>query len=164
MNDAHLHLVLNHLPIIVPAIGLLVMLGGFIFGSEAVKRTAYFIFILGAIATFPTFETGGGAKGVVEHIAGIEKKFIKIHIEAAKTFALLSYALGALSLLGLWANLKQKSFSNILSIATIVFSVVVLFFAKQTGTTGGEIRHIEIRSDFNPQNQNTKDPEKEESY
>ena len=29
---------------------------------------------------------------------------------------------------------------------TLVFAFVVLFFGKQTGTTGGEIRHTEIRS------------------
>ena len=31
-------------------------------------------------------------------------------------------------------------------IGTLVFAIVVLFFARQTGTTGGEIRHTEIRS------------------
>lgn len=160
MNDAHLHLVLNHFPIIVPVIGLMVMLGGLVFRSEVVKRTAYFIFILGAIATFPALETGGGAKQVVQQLPGIEKEVIKSHIQAAKTFSRLSYALGALSLLGLWVNFKQKSFSTILSIVTVVFSVVVLFFAKQTGTTGGEIRHTEIRPDFNPPSQNTEDAEK----
>jgi hypothetical protein len=30
----------------------------------------------------------------------------------------------------------------------VVFSVVVLLFAKETGTTGGEIRHPEIREGF----------------
>ena len=48
MNPAHYHLILNHLPIIVPVIGLLVMIGGHIFQIETVKRTAYFIFIFGA--------------------------------------------------------------------------------------------------------------------
>ena len=52
-------------------------------------------------------------------------------------------------MLGLWASFKQKSFSSIISIATLIFAFVVLFFAKQTGTTGGEIRHTEIRSGNN---------------
>ena len=49
-------------------------------------------------------------------------------------------------MLGLWASFKQKSYSSLISIATLIFAFVVLFFAKQTGTTGGEIRHTEIRS------------------
>ena len=59
---------------------------------------------------------------------------------------MLSYILGGISLLGLWASFKQKTFSSIIAIATLVFAFVVLFFAKLTGTTGGEIRHTEIRS------------------
>ena len=60
----------------------------------------------------------------------------------------LSYLLGALSLVGLWVNWKKKKFANIVSYITILFSVVVLYVAKETGTTGGEIRHPEIRSTF----------------
>ncbi len=147
MNPAHYHLVLNHLPIIVPVIGLLVMIGGHIFRVEAVKRTAYFIFIFGALCTIPAFATGEGAEETIEDIQGISEQLINIHEEAAESFAILSYLLGAISLLGLWANWRQKSFANLLSFATLIFCVVVLFFAKQTGTTGGEIRHTEIRAD-----------------
>ena len=58
MNEAHWHLVFNHLPIIVPLIGLLVMIGGHIFQVDAVKRTAYIIFIGGALCPMPAFATG----------------------------------------------------------------------------------------------------------
>lgn len=147
MNGAHWHLVLNHLPIIVPMIGGLVMLGGHIFRVEAVKRTAYFIFIFGALCTILAFTTGEGAEETIEDIQGISKQLIKTHEETADTFAILSYLLGAISLLGLWANWQKKSFANLLSFVTLIFCGVVLFFAKQTGTTGGEIRHTEIRAD-----------------
>lgn len=149
MNDAHIHLIFNHLPIIFPIVGLIVIIGGFIFRSEILKRTSYFIFILGSLLTVPAFNSGEGAEEVIEHIQDIDKKFIEIHEELAETFALLSYILGGISLFGIWASFKQKSFSNFVSITTIIFSVVVLFFAQQTGTTGGEIRHTEIRNEKN---------------
>lgn len=145
MNGAHLHLVVNHLPIIIPMIGALVMLGGFVFSSAIVKRTAYAIFILGAVATLPAFFTGEGAEEIVEDIQSGAGRYIHEHEEAAEVFAILSYLLGLLSIVGLWANVKQKAFANMLAIVTLAFSVAVLYFAKQTGTTGGEIRHIEIR-------------------
>ena len=146
MNQAHWHLVLNHLPIIIPMIGLLVLIGGFVFRSETVKRTSFFIFILGALCTIPAFATGEGAEEIVEDLAGVDERLIKIHEEAAETFAILSYILGGLSLVGLWANWKQKSFSTPIAVLIIALSLGTLFFAKQTGTTGGEIRHTEIRS------------------
>ncbi len=90
--------------------------------------------------------SGEGAEEVVENIAGVTENYIKTHEEAAETFALLSYVLGGISLVGLWASFKQKTFSSILTLSTLTLSFVVLFFAKQTGTTGGEIRHTEIRT------------------
>ena len=146
MNGAHWHLVVNHLPIIFPIVGVIVMITGLISKSEAVKRTAFMIFIFGALAAIAAMNTGEGAEEVVENINGVSENFIESHEEAAETFAILSYILGGISLLGLWASFKQKSFSSIISIATLIFAFVVLFFAKQTGTTGGEIRHTEIRS------------------
>jgi hypothetical protein len=104
------------------------------------------IFILGALAAIAAMNTGEGAEEVVEKISGVSENFIENHEETAEIFAILSYILGGISLLGLWASFKQKTFSNLISMSTLIFTFVVLFFAKQTGTTGGEIRHSEIRS------------------
>ena len=137
MNGAHWHLVVNHLPIIFPIVGVIVMITGLISKSEAVKRTAFMIFILGALASIAAMTTGEGAEEIVEKINGVTENYIESHEETAETFALLSYILGSISLLGLWASFKQKTFSNIIAIVTLVFAFVVLFFGKQTGTTGG---------------------------
>ena len=61
MNGAHWHLVLNHLPIIIPMVGLLIMIGGLMMKSELLKRAAYSIFILGAIAAIAAFLASGDA-------------------------------------------------------------------------------------------------------
>jgi uncharacterized membrane protein len=162
MDGAHWHLVLNHLPIIIPAIGLLIMLGGFLLHSEILKRTAYFIFIVGALMAIAAMSTGEEAEEIVEEINGIDERFIKVHEEAAETFAILLYILGGVSLIGLWANWQEKSFSRIISLVTIAFTVIVLFYAKQTGTTGGEIRHTEIRADVSVTNSDVKKNSKHE--
>ena len=145
MNVAHYHLVLNHLPIIIPVVGLLVLIGGFIVKSEIVKRTAYCIFILGAITAFAAIVTGDGAEHVVKHIDGISKDLIHEHEEKAEVFALLSYALGIGSIAALWSNWKKKLYANYIALAIVVYCLTVLYFGQQTGTTGGEIRHSEIR-------------------
>lgn len=150
MNDAHLHLVLNHLPIIIPVIGLLVLLGGLIVKSEVVKRTAYSIFILAAIVTIPAFATGEGAEEVIEELSGIDENLIKAHEEIADIFAIFCYLLGGISVVGIWSNFYKKSFSNIISYVTIFVCLITLYYAKQTGTTGGEIRHSEIRENNVP--------------
>jgi uncharacterized membrane protein len=160
MNGSHWHLVVNHLPIIFPIVGVIVLVTGLISKSEAVKRTAFMIFIFSAFASIAAMTTGEGAEEVVEKINGVTENYIKIHEETAETFTILSYILGGISLLGLWASFKQKTYSYIISIAISVFAFVILFFAKQTGTTGGEIRHTEIRNGNNvPAIENNKSEE-----
>ncbi len=146
MNGAHWHLVVNHLPIIFPIVGVMVMITGLISKSEAVKRTAFMIFVFGSLTAIAAMNTGEAAEEVVEKINGVTDNYIESHEESAESFAILSYLLGGISLLGLWASFKQKYFSSLMSISALIFSFVVLFFAKKTGTTGGEIRHTEIRT------------------
>jgi uncharacterized membrane protein len=146
MNGAHWHLIVNHFPIILPVVGAIVMSVGLILKSDIIKRTAFVIFIFSAFATIAAMSTGESAENVIENIAEIDKNYIESHEEKAEIFALLSYILGSVSLLGIWANFKTKKISTIITIATLLLSIVVLFFAKETGTTGGEIRHTEIRN------------------
>lgn len=149
MNGAHWHLVVNHLPIIFPIVGLLIMITGFLSGSKAVKRTAWMIFVFGAIASAVAMSSGEGAEEVVEGVTANSEQYIERHEESAELFALLSYILGGVSILGLWMSFKEKALANVVAVATLIFAVVVIFFAKSTGTTGGEIRHTEIRSGTN---------------
>lgn len=145
MNGAHFHLVVNHLPIIFPIVGVILMITGFVSKSEAIKRSAFMLFVFTSLATIVAMKSGEGAEEVVEHIQGVDHHFIHEHEEIAELFAKLSLALGVISLVGLWASFKQKSFSTILALIVLIYSFVVIFFAKETGTSGGEIRHTEIR-------------------
>lgn len=147
MNDAHYHLLVNHLPIIIPIVGLLVLIGGFIFKSEIVKRTAFAIFILAALTAIAASATGDGAQDVVKKIPGISKQLIHDHEEAADTFASMIYILGGLSLVALWLNWKKKAYANLLAVVVLIFGIIVMFFAQKTGTSGGVIRHTEIHTD-----------------
>ncbi len=146
MNEAHFHLLVNHLPIIFPLAGAIVLITGLFSKSEAVKRTAFMIFILGAISAIFAMISGGGAEEVVEKLNEVSESFISNHEDSAKIFSILSYILGGVSIFGLWGSIKEKAFSNIVSIGILIFTFVVLFFAKQTGTSGEEISHKEIRS------------------
>lgn len=125
------------------------MLTGLITKSAPVKRTAFLIFILGALSAVAAMSTGERAEDVIEKIDRISKPYIEIHEEKAEIFAVFSYILGGISLLGLWFDFKQKNFSNLISIGTLALAIAALFFAQQTGTSGGEIRHTEIRSSYN---------------
>ena len=146
MNQAHFHLVVNHLPIIFPIVGLLILIGGIIFRSEIIKRAAYFIFIIGSLSALVAMNSGEGAEEIAENLPGVTDSIIHEHEEAAELFASVGYLLGAVSLLALWANWMKKGFSSILSYVVLLISLVIIILGKQAGTTGGEIRHTEIRT------------------
>jgi uncharacterized membrane protein len=148
MNQAHLHLLFNHLPIIIPIVGLLILLVNVFIRSEIIQRAGYLVLVLAALCTIPAFFTGEGAEEVVENMEGITNNIIHEHEEIAETFAILSYLLGIFSLIGLWANLKNKAISKWIGYAILAYGIIVIIFAQQTGKTGGEIRHTEIRSNF----------------
>ncbi len=148
MNDAQLHLALNHLPLVFPFAGIVVMLVGILSKSQAVQRTAYLLFILAALFTIAAMWSGEEAEHMVEHLPGVEHDYIENHEHQAETLAILLYILGGLSLLGLLLNLKQRAFQQVIAIGVTIFAVILLFFGKQTATSGGEIRHPEIRPGF----------------
>ena len=149
MNAAHFHLLVNHLPIMFPLIGGIVFAVGLFFKNEPIKRTSFFIILLGGISTALAMFSGEGAEEIAEKIPGITKKIIHEHEEAAEVFALLNYILALLAGFNLWASLKGKLYAKYLNYAIIAGLLLVLFLAKQTGTSGGEIRHTEIREGGN---------------
>jgi uncharacterized membrane protein len=145
MNGAELHLAINHLPLILPFAGVLLLVGGMIFKSEILKRATYCLFILSAITAAASFGTGEDAEEVLEKTPFFDEHLIHEHEEKAELFALLMYGLGAISLAGLWVNWKQKSFSDLISYLALALGLICLFIGTQVGTSGGEIRHTEIR-------------------
>ena len=149
MNDAHLHLAINHFPIIVPIIALLILLSSWLFRSETLSRTAYALFVLGAVTAFLTSWTGERAEEIVENLPNLNESMMHEHEEAGEKLAFMNYLLGILSLITLWAKKKKKTWRNYLKIAITLLAFVGIFLGKQAGTSGGEIRHTEIRANAN---------------
>lgn len=150
MNEAHLHLILNHFPIIVPMIGFILLLVGLFKSSDLLQKTALVVLIFGAISAFPASFSGERAEEMLENVAGFDKTIMHEHEEAAEVFSLMSYALALLSLVTLFAKNRKMPLAKWLMGAVVVLTLVSFYFAQQAGTTGGEIRHTEIRSDFVP--------------
>lgn len=149
MNDAHFHLVVNHLPIVGVLIGFLVLLAGLIMKKPQIKNTALGIFIFSALTAAVAFLTGEGAEEIVENLPGISETLIHQHEEYAELFLTMMLILGGVSLITLFLQYKKMPFSKYGFIAVLLLSMVSIGVAKYVGTSGGEITHIEIRSDTN---------------
>ncbi|HQE33804.1 MAG TPA: hypothetical protein PLO52_01565 [Flavobacterium alvei] len=146
MNDAHLHMVVNHFPIIGTILGLGILIASIVFKNNSVKNTAYVLFIVAALFAAFSMATGEGAEEMVEDMPNIGKHIIHEHEEMAEKMALVLYVLGIISLAGLYLNYKNHAKAKLVSFIALTVAFIGVFLAQQTGTTGGEIRHTEIRA------------------
>lgn len=141
-----MHLLFNHLPILGTLFGLLILASGFVLKNNIVKRTALGIFVFSALSVIPAFLSGEGAEEVVESLPGVTEVLIEAHEDLADIFLWVTGALGLLSLVTFFADLKAQKITPVLYGITFVVALGAMVLAQRVGTTGGEIRHTEIRS------------------
>ena len=151
MYLAHIHLLLNHWPIIGSFIGLALLLVSLVANSDHLKQASLALFSLIALVAIPTYMSGSAAQEVLQESASLSEALIQTHQGAALLAFVFMEITGAVALLGLW------QFSRIsrplpgpaarwnLS-AVLLFSIVTVGLMVITGNTGGEIRHPEIVS------------------
>ncbi|MBK9109399.1 MAG: hypothetical protein IPM92_13770 [Saprospiraceae bacterium] len=149
MNPVHLHLLLNHLPILAVIFGLLVLLSGIILKNPTIKYVGLAFFILAALLVVPANRTGEIAEDAVEKIPGISHQIIEAHEEATKPFFIGTLILGALALLTAWLERKNKGFATKLYVPLCLIACVLSFLAVKAGNSGGQIRRPDLRTDKN---------------
>ncbi|MFV8392170.1 hypothetical protein [Flavobacterium sp. LB2P6] len=147
MNDAHLHMVVNHFPIIGTIFGIGILVTGLLLKNNSVINTAYVLFIITAIFGILSMSTGEGAEEIVEDFPEIGKAIIHEHEELAEKFALVLYVTGVFSLISLIAAIKKFRLATVFSIITLILALISGIVSINVGTSGGKIRHIEIRED-----------------
>lgn len=147
MNDAHLHMVVNHFPIIGTIVAIGILIAGLLNKNQSIINTAYVLFIIGAVFGIISMNTGEGAEELVEDMPGIGWKIIHEHEELAEKMTLLLDVLGILSLVGFYFQYKNNPKQKLVSYLILVLSIASLFVIQKVGTSGGEIRHTEIRNE-----------------
>jgi uncharacterized membrane protein len=146
MNDAHYHLVINHFPIIGTIFGVGILIVGLVLKRTLLQNTAFVLFILSAFTGFLAMYTGEGAEEMVENLPTVGHNIIHEHEELAEKFAALLYALGALSLVTLILQFMHNRFAKTATFLTLGLALLAVVLGKDVGTSGGEVRHTEIRS------------------
>lgn len=146
MNLPHVHLLLNHFPIIGTIIGLGLFLFALIGKSDDLKRASLVIFAGIALLTIPTYMSGNGAEEVLHKLPGVSKNAIEAHNNAALVSIVLMELTGMFAWLALW-QFRRFLHARLWTIGTVLLlAIATVYFMAVTGTTGGQIRHSEILS------------------
>jgi uncharacterized membrane protein len=145
MNWAHVHLMINHFPVIGVLGAVLLLLYALVRKSDEVRMVSFGVFVLIALITIAVFFTGQGAVDVVKNLQGVTEAFVGRHEEMAAIALVLTEVLGVLALAGLYLLRRSGSIPKWLVLAVIVASLVTAAVVGLTANLGGQIRHTEIR-------------------
>ena len=158
MNVAHLHLLLNHLPVLGPIFGLALLLLGLWRESEPFKRVALGVLLVAALLAVPVYLTGEPAEDAVQMLPGVSKAITEKHEEVAVVAFTAMVALGAIALGGLIRYRGSRAvapwFATVLLAATLLTSALMAW----TAGLGGQVRHTEIRPASAPMGGTFKSP------
>lgn len=144
MNDAHLHLLFNHFPIVGSFISLAVLGIAFIINNSTVKKIGYGILIFCAVMTLPAFFTGEGAEEIVEEFPGISHDVIHEHEEMAELSLWIGIISGIVAAFALYFEVTRHKLARVFSLFTLLINLACFIVMARVGNTGGEIRHPEI--------------------
>ena len=144
MNDAHLHIMLVHFPVIVVPVAAALFAISLWRANLEMRRIAFGLFAVAALVAIPAFLLGEGAEEVVEHIKGVSERAIERHEEAAEVALWLTIVLGLLSASMLFI---PKFLERIQGIVLPVIGLLALATSIDlaiVANKGGLIRHTEI--------------------
>jgi len=143
-SSAHLHLLINHLPVFGSAFLLLMLLYAIGKKNHSALKINYALIVLLGLLTIPVFITGENAEGGIKGIEGVNEEAIEPHQEFAKFSLIVMEITAGFALIGFLIALIRK-------LAPIWFAmiVLVLLLATQgmmiyTSHLGGKISHSEI--------------------
>ena len=150
-TPAHLHLALNHVPIIGLSVATLPLLIGILFKSRGALASGLLAVVL-CVGTLPAImETGEAAQesfvdGSIE--PGMDqagKAAFREHSGRAKFTAPVVYAAGLLALIALLTLIKFPREAGIIGWAVFIGILLSVGLSVWTAEAGGRIRHPEFR-------------------
>lgn len=144
MNGAHIHLLLNHVPVIGTFFTILLLIYGLSINNEGVKKAALLMMIFTTLIGIPAYLSGEDAQDILQPITGINRETIATHEEMAHIAFRIMIVTGLIALITLFYKTTSKLITKILFTLNAVLILITFILMARTGLSGGEIRHTEI--------------------
>jgi len=144
MNPVHLHLLLNHLPVVGTVFGVLFLAFALVRRDSGLAKASFgFLALIGAFAV-AVYLTGEPAQEAVEKLPGFPERLIDRHEDAALLATILTGTIGALALAAL-VFYRRRPLPRSLTAVALVCALGTAVTMAYTANLGGQIRHAEIR-------------------
>jgi len=146
MNPAHMHLLLNHVPTIGFAIGLVIFVAALLLKRSHLRRAGLVIFFLAAAITITTYVSGNDAREALKESPDISDPLMQAHESAALVAFAFMQITGFFSWVGLWIWNRPSRFGRWNMGLVFAFAAVTFVLMARAGYMGGAIRHPETGS------------------
>ncbi len=147
MDWVHLHLALNHLPVVGVLFIFLLLVLGICRGSEELKRLALQLGVaLFIVAMIVKFSGEQSAEKLFAEPDAATKPLISAHEDSADQAVTGAFLLGVVSAIGLWKSRRTRVLSGWVTTAATVFCFVTILLLARSANSGGQIAHPEIRA------------------
>ena len=143
MSIVHLHLILNHVPVIGMVFALLILGVAAWRRNDGMGRLGLSVMVGLAVVTAVVFLSGEPAEEAVENVAGVSEAMIHPHEEAAEAALIVTGIAGALALVALGAY-RRRALPRWLTGAAFMAALVAGTTLGWAANLGGRIRHTEI--------------------
>ena len=145
MSSIHLHLLLNHVPVIGTVLGVLLLAVAVARRSDELGRVALWLFALLAGTSVLVFLTGEPAEELVEKLPGFSEALTERHEEAALVATVVAGLVGLFSLAVL-AVFRKRPLARWATPVALALSLGAACAMGYAANLGGQIRHNEIRA------------------
>jgi hypothetical protein len=146
MDLTHIHLLLNHFPVIGDIIGGGLFVLSLIAKSDDLKRASLAVLLGISLIAIPTYMSGNGAQEAIKSLPDVSKSMIQTHEGAALVSLAFMELTGVFAWLALWQFRRLARVPNWNLAAILVLTLVSIGFVARASNLGGEIRHAEIRA------------------
>jgi uncharacterized membrane protein len=143
---AHLHLLLNHWPIIGTFIAGGLLIVALLAKSDDMEQVTFGLFSLIALLAIPAYLTGRLAQDVIQQEQGVSLPLIEAHAGAALLALTALQVTGGFAWAALWQFRRRSRPARWIVWTILGCSVVTIGLMTVAGNTGGAIRHPEILS------------------
>jgi xanthine/uracil permease len=144
IDAAHLHLMLNHLPVIGAPLLLLLLTLGLLRRSRELTLVSLSLIVGLAAATTLVYLTGEPAEELVEHASWFREALTETHEEQATVSFVAALVTGLLAAAALVFRSRPEA-ARWLTRAVWGTLVATTLLLGWTAWTGGQIRHEEVR-------------------
>lgn len=144
MNLVHLHLLLNHVPVIGTVLIAVLLAWALLRDSSELGKISLGLLGLLAAVAVVVYLTGEPAEELVEELPGISEPIMERHEEIALVATIVMGVVGALAL-GALAAFRRRPLPRGLTGLALIATLGTAAVMGYTANLGGQIRHSEIR-------------------